>query len=270
MKRTLAALLAALLLISLAACDRETPPDPEQPETPVVQEPEETPETPDDEAPEPPTETPDPVEPADDGAAVTDNVVSGSVEELIGYQLTMPQVDTGDQAVDQILNDYYTAAAGQLEDLCWGEVYEQALENLQAHNVTAQYTVERNGDGVLSIYRTVTVENLVTGDRQQTAHAETFQLSSGGLLTAADFFDADEATWTARLVEQVRRAISDDPYHDQSYYPQWSDLCASAFQREQFYVTDEAFVVFYQPGDLGPGGQTTFAVPWSSLSDIAA
>ena len=41
-------------------------------------------------------------------------------------------------------------------------------------------------------------------------------------------------------------------------FSQWSELCRSAFNKDQFYVTDDFYTVFYQDGDLGAGGKTVF------------
>lgn len=274
MKRMLAALLAALMLLSLAACKKdETPVEPEEPEITEPQEPEttepeeEVPEEPDEPAePDEGTADPEPTAPVEGAAAVEDLVTEGLVEEAISYRITVPKISTGSADADQILSDYYTSAAGKVEDLCWGELYEEALTDQAMYHVEADYVVERNDGEVLSIRRTVTVTDLGTSKARVTLYAETFSLPGGGLMTASDFFTADP---TDRLVEQVRRSISEDPYHDQNYYPQWSDLCRSAFNKDQFYVTDGFYVVFYQEGDLGQGGRTVFEIPWDSLKDIA-
>lgn len=273
MKRMIAALLAALMLLTLAACKKdETPVDPEEPEITEPQEPETETTEPEETVPEEPSEPaePDeepsePTEPVEGAAVVEDNVTEGLVEEFVSYKVTVPKISTGDAAADQILSDYYTSAAGKVEDLCWGEVYEQAMESQSMVHVEADYAVERNDGEVLSIRRTVTVTDLNTSKAQVTLYAETFALPGGGLMTAGDFFTVDP---TERLVEQVRRIISEDPYHDQNYYAQWSALAMSAFNKDQFYVTDDFYVVYYQDGDLGQGGKTVFEIPWDALKDI--
>lgn len=277
MKRLLAALLAALLIWTLAACKEDTAPvDPDEPEITESQDTEEPegqdvpnesgePETPDG-TEEPATETPETTGPSADGtAAVTDQVTEGMVEETLSYRITMPKISTGDAAADQILSDYYASAAGKVKDLCYGELYEEALEAQTMYHVETEYFVERNDGNLLSIRRTLIVTDLKGTGIWTTMYAETFSLPGGGLMTAGDFFITDP---TDRLVEQVRRIISEDPYHDQNYDPQWSDLCASTFNKDQFYVTDGFYVVFYQDGDLGLGGRTVFEIPWDSLRDI--
>lgn len=272
MKRWIALTLALTVLLSLAACHKnETDIDPDPP---VVEEPVEPVE------PQEPTEPVEPddgeaqpqepvnPEPSGDGVTVSEETREGQVEELVSYELVMPQVETGDAAVDQILKDYYDGVAAKLEDLCWYEVYEQALELHEIHHLSTDFTVERASDGILSIYRTVTVTDLVTNIAQTTAYSETFNLENGGLMTPADFFTVDEAAYANRLVDGVRRIIGEDPYHDQNYFAQWSDLAWNAFDKDQFFVTEDAYCVYYQENDLGGTAETVYRIPWDQLADI--
>lgn len=272
MKRWIAGLAAVGLLLALAACAREEKPVPDTPETPPAvetpaapEQPEEKPESP--EQPEQPEEEP-PAEPPAGAAVVTEAVSEGSVEEAVGYRFSMPEVRTENDGVDQILNNYYASAAGKLEDLAWGEAYEQALEEHAAYDLTAEYRVMHNEAQMLSVYRTVTLTNRQTGISQVTAYAETFNLENGGLLTAGDFFDVEESVYSQRLADCVRRQIREDPYHDQNYFAQWEDLVLAAFSKDQFYVTGDGYCVFYQENDLGGAAETVFEIPWSQLEDL--
>ena len=275
MKKQLSVLLAAALLLTLAAC-KKADAGPQPPVDPPVSEEPETPEPPvspggpeePDEPGEPETPAP-PAEPPEAGAAtVTDAVSEGSVEELVSYQFHLPEITAGDASVSQILNDYYASVYGKLGDLCYGEIYEQAIDQHTVLHVTADYQVMYSSGGRLSILRHVTVTDQQTGVAEVTAYAETFNLENGGLLTAGDFFDADEQTYTARLVDCVRRRIQEDPYHDQNYFSQWEDLTQAAFSKDQFYVTDGYYAVFYQENDLGGAAETVFEIPWSQLEDL--
>lgn len=275
MRRILSVLLAALLLLSLAACGQEAAPAPETPEEPAVPE---TPDVPEEPTPEPepepeaepePEDTPAP-DPESSGVSVETVTSEGSVEDMVSYTIAVPQVATGSDAVDQILNDYYTAAAGKVEDLCWGDLYVEVMEQQMQAHVDASFTVERNDGEILSICRTVTVNYLQTGStmEDQQILGETFRVSDGGLLTAGDFFSVPEEQWTDRLADGVARIISEDPYHAQHYAADWQTACAALLDRDAFYVTGDAFVVLYQPGALGPEAETAFPIPWSSLADI--
>ncbi len=276
MKHILPLLLAALLLLSLAACQK-TEPEPETPvETPTVETPE-TPEVPAEpeapEVPETPEASEEPEAPAEvpaDTAAVSTMTVADSIEESVSYYLELPEITAADEDVSEILNAYYQSVAGKLKDLAWGEVYEQAIAEHTVLHLDAAYEVMRNDGDILSIYRTVTLDApMADGLPEVTAYAETFDLKTGGLLTASDFFDADEAAYTERLTQCVAQLISEDPYHDQSYTASWETAVRERFDPTRFYVTDDAYVVFYQDGDLGWFvDAATFPIPWSRLADL--
>lgn len=281
MKKLLAALLAVLLLVSVTGCHKEkTPEESEVPEETVTEPVEEEPDNSLSQEPdtsENPQEQPDNQEPEDTpatngelGAELTVVETENSIEDRVTYLITMPSVSTGDSAVDTILNDYYANQTGKLEDLCWGEIYEQAINDHLSFHLTTNFNVEENTPERLSIVRQTIVTNTHTQESTITQQAETFRLSDGALLLAGDFFSVDEATWTNRVVDLVRRSISENPYHSETLSQQWSDLAYSAFNKDQFYVTPDAFCVFYQDGALGQEGVIYFAIPWTELQGITA
>lgn len=276
MKKLLAALLAVLLLVGITGCHKETTPEePEVPEEtvtePVTEEPEE-PETPEEpEQPEQPQEPEKgPVTDGELGAEMTVVEVENSIEDRVVYLITMPAVSTGNGDVDTILNDYYGNQSGKIEDLCWGEIYEQAINEHTSFEVHTNFTVMENTPERLSILRETIVKNVQTEETTTTEQAETFRLSDGALLLAGDFFSVDEATWTNRVVDIVRRSISENPAYTATFASQWSDLVWSAFNKDQFYVTPEAFGIFYQEGDLGQENVLHFEIPWTELQGITA
>ena len=277
MKKLLAALLAVLLLLGITGCHTEkTPEEPEIPDETVTEPVEEEPDTPPPQeldTPEDDQEQEDNQEetPVTDGALGAEMTVvetENSIEDRVTYLITMPSVSTGDSAVDTILNDYYSNQTGKVEDLCWGEIYEQAINDHVSFEVMTNFSVKENTPERLSIVRQTIVTNTHTQERTITQQAETFRLSDGALLLANDFFSVDEAAWTNRVVDLVRRSISENPYHSETMSAQWSDLAYSAFNKDQFYVTPDAFCVFYQDGALGQEGVMEFELPWTDLQGI--
>lgn len=279
MKKLLAALLAVLLLVGVTGCHKEkTPEEPEVPEQtvtePVEEEPDDSqpqePETPEDNQEQEDNQEDIPATNGELGAELTVVETENSIEDRVTYLITMPSVSTGDSAVDTILNDYYSNQTGKLEDLCWGEIYEQAINDHVSFDVVTNFSVQENTPERLSIVRQTIVTNTHTQESTVTQQAETFRLFDGALLLANDFFSVDETAWTNRVVDLVRRSISEDPYHSETMSQQWSDLAYSAFNKDQFYVTPDAFCVFYQDGALGQEGVMDFAIPWTELQGITA
>lgn len=268
MKRLLPLLLCMALLF--CACAKEEPtqdvvPAAEAPPAPAVEpgtevepEPEAEPE-PEVEPETEPAPEPEPVAPSQ-GAVVTALVNEGSVEESVGYRITFPTVSGAAGA--GTINEFYGNAAARLRDLAWGELYEQSLDEHAVLNLEADYEVARNDGVYLSVYRTVSV------DGRTVAYAETFELATGALLTADDVFDAPEADYQSRLTEAVSRLIEEDPNHSQTYSAQWENRITEAFDRDQFYLTDDAYVVFYQRGELGGAAETRFPIPFRRIADL--
>lgn len=270
MKRTIAALLAALLLLSLAACQKEQPPEP-TPQPPTVTKPT-PPEKPAQPEPEPQPD-PEPLPPDQDEPQVSQVEVStlertDSIEDGVSYVIRVPQVTMEPAAAGQTINDYYTSVAGKLGDLAWGEVYEAAQSQHTVLQLDAGFKVTCNQDDRLSVVRTTAVVDQSTGAIDATLAAETFNLQNGGLLMLDDFFSVPEAQYIPRLTQAVAAQISNDPYHSDNYDAQWQSLLVSTFDKTQFYVAPDALWVFYQHGDLGSGATTTFSIPWTSLTDI--
>lgn len=274
MKKLFAALLAVLLLVGVTGCHKEQTPDevevpnetvtePEQPDT--AEEPEQ-PEQSEQEAPQ--GQEHGPATDGELGAELTVVETENSIEDRVVYLITMPTVSTGNSDVDTILNDYYANQTGKLEDLCWGEVYEQALNDHTSFELVTNFSVMENTTERLSILRETILTNVQTEETTITEQAETFRLSDGALLLAGDFFSVDEAAWTNRVVDILRRNISETPGYSESLDPQWSNLLWSAFDKDQFYVTPEGFGVFYQAGALGREEALHFEIPWTELQGI--
>ncbi len=267
MKRIPLLSLAALLLLSACqpnAASPGPPPTETEPSAPIAPPREDlTPPAGDEPAlvaPDLPTEA--------GTASVAFSQSSGSVEESVSWSIQLPQVSTASAAADEAIGAYYEGVSKKLRGLAQGEVYEQSLSEHSVLHLAVESSVERNGGGLLSISRTVAIYDLQDGGSTQvTSCAETFDLSTGGLVTPDDLFDTDEETWTARLLQCAARQIREDPSHETSYDPQWEALLAQRFERDQFYLTDEAYVLFYQIGDLRDGS-ATFPVPWRQLADI--
>ena len=278
MKRGLAALLALMLLL-FTACGRETPETPEEPEQPVVTDPEEPdvpeepggPEEPDSQdepdVPEEPGDT-DTQQPPADGDVVTQNEYEGDAGQ-VRYTGRVPTFHTGSEDVDQILNQYYSVQWQKIVERAAGELSEQAEAEGTTLLVEADYTVERCDEEILSICRTVSVTN-GGGGTETTRYGETFALDSGGLLTAGDFFAVEPTEYGQRLADCVRRQIREDPYHSEHYFAQWEELAATELDQNRFYVTSDAYCVFYPEGALGWEAKTVFEIPWSQLADILA
>lgn len=91
---------------------------------------------------------------------------------------------------------------------------------------------------------------------------DAFDLTTGQVLAFSDFFsDAERAEEIIRA--EILRQGAGHAEYDQS-------ALASAFQKENFYPTEEGFVFYYQPGTLSPNaaGLSSFTVPYDLLDGL--
>ena len=98
--------------------------------------------------------------------------------------------------------------------------------------------------------------------------ADHFDLTTGAVLTFDDFFTDPDAAAAIALEEVLRQAAQGDA-NGVTYD---AALTERLFNRENFYLTADAVVFFYQPQDLAPNaaGAPTFPVPRSLFGDLLA
>lgn len=269
--RKLAALLAALCL--LVGCTADTPPvqstepAPEitAPETPLPQIPDEVPEeeTKEPESTVTPEETPEP-EPLPPAGQITDYVQEEFIEELVSLRAVMPQVELENEGAAQIINEYYLTQADKLSDYAWGEVYEKTLADRNPRHVESTYTIMRNQEDMISIFRTVTTTTL-DGETESSYAAETFHTKTGGLFVAEDFFTCPEAEFSALLQERAAAAIAADENLQALAGTGWEQAVRAAFDKTLFYLTQDSYVSFYPAGALGELEPACFANAFAEL-----
>ena len=98
--------------------------------------------------------------------------------------------------------------------------------------------------------------------------ADHFDLTTGAVLTFDDFFTDPDAAAAIALEEVLRQAAQGDA-NGVTYD---AALTERLFNRENFYLTADAVVFFYQPQDLAPNaaGAPAFPVPRSLFGDLLA
>lgn len=98
--------------------------------------------------------------------------------------------------------------------------------------------------------------------------ADHFDLTTGEVLTFDDLFTDPDAAASIALQEVLRQAAQGDA--NGTTYD--TALAESLFNRENFYLTADAVVFFYQPQDLAPNaaGAPTFPVDRSLFGDLLA
>lgn len=193
-------------------------------------------------------------------------LVSGTAEECVFYRLELPQPAEQTHGTERI-RAYYEAVALRLAMLAQEELLLAAHEKNSAVDLSATFKVLRNGSGMISVLREVMITALADAEPEiRTVDSETFHLETGELMKAEDFFAVDEAAYTARLLACVRAQI-DEEGRAERLLAGWEETLRTSFSSAQFAVTDEAYLVYYQPGTLDTGA-ALFEIPWDALRDI--
>jgi hypothetical protein len=244
-------LAASMLLGGLSACSKTTQSEEELEvvETPAEDETTQTPETPEESQPtDEPEQDEEPVAveiPEGEAAAVESAETAGDVEELFSYDWSLPQVTVSDADAQAEINAYYDNVATKYNHYATGELFDEAMDGAIT-GLSADYTVMRNSGNILSVRR----ELREGADGESvTIYSETFNTENGGLFVASDFFDGDEDTWTAQLIARVTEILEASGQYDTVSL--WQDTVRQSFEKDNFYLTDTAYVVYYPAGALG-------------------
>lgn len=105
--------------------------------------------------------------------------------------------------------------------------------------------------------------NSVTGAAHPSNYqfSEQFDLTTGDRLSLNDFF-TDPETAKERILTLLAEKAADAGYT--------RDMLEGEFKEDYFYLTDNAFVFYYQPDTLAPyaAGLLEFSIPYPDLEDL--
>ena len=280
MKRRILSLAAGLLLV-LSACAPAGPQSSEDLIYPTSHPSSSTPPS----ASEPAQPTPSSTQPAQAGApvwGVQESECSQADDEdtdvlLVQGKFSLPLIENaeGVAAYEAINQWYLDLSAGLRSDTLANAGQadaDYALSKSMGYAFTyytdeESYEITHQTDRMVSILRTHYGH---TGGTYPTLlyMADHFDLTTGAVLTFDDFFTDPDAAASIALEEVLRQAAQGDA--NGTTYD--TALAESLFKRENFYLTADAVVFFYQPQDLAPNaaGAPTFPVSRSLFGDLLA
>lgn len=190
---------------------------------------------------------------------------------LMGVDYSMPAAETPEaDPAWAIITDYYRgqgdAYLAQAEDnvgFAQGD-YEIALASnyeFIPYTEEAYYEVTYQTASTVSFLRSY-YSNFGAAYPTVLQMSEQFNLYSGELLHFADFFSDPEAA-RARVLQVIHTAT------DGAEGYRASDV-DGLFREDNFYLTDEGFVFYYQTDAIAPhaAGIPEFTVPYTDLSDL--
>ena len=116
-----------------------------------------------------------------------------------------------------------------------------------------------------------TVHDTYTGGPHpnQLQSSETFRISDGARVTCYELFSADEGLWRPVVVQTIRDQMAERGWDN--YYEEYTiEALDAIFQPEQFYLTEEGIVWYFQNYDLAPyaAGIQEFTVPYGVLQEM--
>lgn len=280
MKRIIPLLLALTLALLLGACGKpkapDTPNPPVDPDVPQSAVPDVVPDVP----PSAPSAV-DPI-PSQPGASAPVEVIAKTLdseladddgEAVLRYSLKYPHIP----ALPAV-SDYYENRTQELAQQCAALLDEAKTARADAadsgyfepYAFDLDYFIQRNDGKVLSVQESV--YQATNGPHPNTVYsANTFSTETQGRLLLADLFKVPEEEYLPRLMERVRLQMDEaEQTYGSFYYDNARDDLEQLFDTGDFYLTDDALVLFFNTYTLAPhaGGPQFFELPLTELSDI--
>ncbi len=175
----------------------------------------------------------------------------------------------------QDINSYYAADARKTKVRCRTVLYSQAVANSR---YIVKNTPPFNSYTFESVYTTTYNQNCVTSLFFDSytylggAHGETFRksdtwnFSNGNRMTLEDFYPKENSyiNYFFQTIEQeIEKRLKTEPG---SYFDNYPDLIRNTFKPENFFLTPEGIILYFQQYDIAPysTGLPEFLLPFST------
>lgn len=147
---------------------------------------------------------------------------------------------------------------------------QAAEEDFAGYEANESYTKMLQNGRFLSFLR---IQSSYTGGAHGNAVAvgDTFSLADGKRLSLADLFTLPEEETSRRVLSAVldkmkQLSASEGAY----YYDNYENIVPTVFDLHNFYLTQDAVVIFFQPYDVAPwaAGIPTVELPLKQFKDV--
>lgn len=192
---------------------------------------------------------------------------------VLHYRIEYPRFSQPDhQHRLNTINEWYRAQAENLQreyetELYWdaAATYDNSVDNdFPFHNYDAitEFAVTYNDEGVLSLY---SEDYIYSGGAHGSTrrHSETWNTKTGQRIHLYQFA-GDPAEFRAEILEHVRKQIERQRESgERGYFDDYARLISEHFNPENFYLTPEGLVIYYQQYDIAPyaSGIPEFTIP---------
>lgn len=188
------------------------------------------------------------------------------------YEINYPIFSTtcADDTAQKI-NRYYLKQANDLEFRCRNELFPQAVSGLgnrplypspfPSYTFTCDYKITYNSMCITSLYfDQYTYMGGAHGDTIRSS--DTWNFKNAEQLMLQDFFPKQE-DFKELILKEIERQISErEKKNPGNYFENYTDLLRENFHSENFFLTPEGVVVYYQQYDIAPyvGGIQEFTI----------
>lgn len=112
--------------------------------------------------------------------------------------------------------------------------------------ISIDYTVTLNNGSLLSLYRNITVN---TDCKYKARLGETWDITTGWPVFLSDFFPRRQSC-KRRLISYILKNIASESENFSFYKKGCKKLIKRHFNKDNFYLTGDSLVIYYQPGVL--------------------
>ncbi len=142
------------------------------------------------------------------------------------------------------------------------EAYQESLFGFEPYERSGDYTVFVR-DNMISVLFNLFHEN-GGADTASEKKSLTFDMTTGKAVSFADYIGKDEAFGRNYLLTVVGQMIGNTP---DKFYTDALDILTATLNLNDFYLTESALVLFFNPDVLAPSahGLVTLEIPYSQL-----
>lgn len=204
------------------------------------------------------------------------NLTASDGNTILVATVVVPEIESEEYATAAtIINNYYAEQVEKHMEYAETELYDYAIynytnypEDFTTFRTEQFFDVKYNENGFISVVRYIvdSVGNQVSNNSVTT---ETFELSSGGLVTGSYAF-----TDASRVKELVTKRVKTDIEAEikagvSEYYANWSSGVEESFDIDNFFLTEDGVVFYYDLYTIADAaeGVPTFVVPYDEMGD---
>lgn len=197
---------------------------------------------------------------------ITNLLLSDTLEcnnsPILSYKINYPFFTSScNPAAVAYLNDYYCVNAHSFENYLRKNLFEQAAENyrqlngstpVMAYEAVQSITITYHSDCIVSLYYD---RYLFTGGAHGTTtrYSDTWNLENGHRIEVGEFFKSSD--FKKNVMNSIIAAIADykKRYPDSTiYFPEYMENVKASFRKNQFYLTPEGIIFYFQEYDIAP------------------